>query len=454
MPHARLQPDVVRTLTKLSRASDRTSPTVFAGREDEISFLNEAVQATCQGEVGHTVVIQGVPGAGKTALLHEYAARLLLTAEQTDRPIIPVPLKSKHLNAPPLAIIREMNRWFCEYESSDKWSKMWNATANAASLAGNVLQSIFTRKDASTFLPSSKLPTSLEDALDDYFKIHFARQSGTVVLLVDEAQNLADTIQVREHLESLHCGVAGDTQVMLVCFGLANTTSRLRELGLSRLAHGHVKSIGVLSSDDAKKAITGTLGVAFAPHEFQHGPFDEERRAQWIGDAADVILAESGNFPHHITNGCRALAEIVLNEGIDENPPVEPLKSLCRDYKSEYYDTRLQPWERHKTALALAFASGNAESGWIPVGNIKRALMASDEVGDSVDAQKASAVIDEMCTCGYVELNMGECRPVLPSLTSHFIAIERTAKPHSEVVMAVQAALDHRSSGHHQHLTR
>ena len=385
---------------------------MFAGREDEIAFLNEAAQATCQGEVGHTVVIQGVPGAGKTALLHEYAARLFLTAEQTDRPIIPVPLKSKHLNAPPLAIIRE-------------------------------LQSVFTRKDTSTFLSSSKLPTSLEDALDDYFKIHFARQSGTVVLLVDEAQNLADTIQVREHLESLHCGVAGDTQVMLVCFGLANTTSRLRELGLSRLAHGHVKSIGVLSSDDAEKVITGTLGVAFAPHEFHHGPFDEERRAQWIGEAADVILAESGNFPHHITNGCRALAEIVLNEGIDENPPVEPLKSLCRDYKSEYYDTRLQPWERHKTALALAFASGNTESGWIPVGNIKRALMASDEVGDSVDAQKASAVIDEMCTCGYVELNMGECRPVLPSLTSHFIAIERTAKPHSEVVMAVQAALDH-----------
>ena len=217
MTRQSLHPAVRESLTRLAHASDRTSPTVFAGREDEIALLDAAVRATQRGEVGHTVIIQGVPGAGKTALLNEYAARLL-AAEKTERPIIPVPLNSGHLNAPATVILREMQRKFHEFEASDE------------------LQATVTRKDFSEFLASAKAPRSLSVALDDYFAVHFGRCKSTVVMLVDEAQNMSDTIQVREHLESLHSGIMENTQVMLVCFGLENTADRLCELGLSRFS--------------------------------------------------------------------------------------------------------------------------------------------------------------------------------------------------------------------------
>ena len=87
-----------------AESSDRTSPTVFVGRKDELGLLDSAVRGVQRDEAGHTVVVQGLPGAGKTALLNEYAARLLTANAGGARPIIPVPLQPGAVNAlrPPL----------------------------------------------------------------------------------------------------------------------------------------------------------------------------------------------------------------------------------------------------------------------------------------------------------------------------------------------------------------
>ena len=73
----KLPASVRDSLARLAESSDRASPTVFAGREGEFALLGAATRGAQRGEPGHTVVIHGVPGAGKTALLNEYAARLL-----------------------------------------------------------------------------------------------------------------------------------------------------------------------------------------------------------------------------------------------------------------------------------------------------------------------------------------------------------------------------------------
>ena len=227
---------------------------------------------------------------------------------------------------------------------------------------------------------------------------------------------------------------------MLACFGLANTTDRLRELGLSRLASGHVRSIGALSDEDSKRTVTGTLELALANFTFDNSASGEDQRSRWIDAAAAMILAECANFPHHLANGCRALAQTVLDEGIDDTPPTDKLRELCRGHKREYYDARLHPWARHKTALAHAFAGG--DDGWTAIENIVRALQASDDFGRPVDEETATTVIEELCTTGYVEQGMGVFRPVLPSLRSHFEEMQRNAPPSSKAVQAVRAALD------------
>ncbi len=96
--------------------------------------------------------------------------------------------------------------------------------------------------------------------------------------------------------------------------------------------------------EDAQQVVTGTLQVALANYAFGGGSLADAQLATWIGAAATAILAESGNFPHHLTNGCCALAELVLKEGIADRPPAGKLRDRCREHKREYYAARLQPW--------------------------------------------------------------------------------------------------------------
>lgn len=427
MTHPQNLPARVRdSLARLAESSDRASPTVFAGREGEFALLGAATRGAQRGEPGHTVVIHGVPGAGKTALLNEYAARLLEVGDQTEKPTIAVPLRPGDVDASPVAILQGIDRQFREFEASNVWRERLNRLAGGVSLLGNTLFAATTKKDFNEFRPSAKVPNSLPVALDDYLAFRFDRRDSTIVLLVDEAQNLNDTVQVRRHLDALHGGVKAQTTVVLACFGLANTVDRLHELGLSRLATGHVRSIGALADEDAERTVAGTLDAALADFAFD-GPSADARRKQWIGTTAATILAESGNFPHHLANGCRALAEIVLEEGIGDVPPVEGLRDRCRDHRREYYDARLRRWAHHMTALAQAFS--NEQDGWTPVADVKRALMAADDFGNPVDARTATRILKELCANGYVEQRTGACRPVLPSLSSHFNAIRHPGSP-------------------------
>ena len=446
MMKARDLPSTVRdALVLLAESSDRASPAVFAGREDEFKLLDLAVRGTQRGEAGHTVVIRGVPCAGKTALLREYAIRTLAAGDQTERPIIPVPLRPGDLDNPPLALLQQVDRQFQEFEASGEWCCKTSRMIGNGSVVGSRLFASRPRRDFNEFKASAKTPNSLPIAFDDYVAFRFDRRDSTILLMVDEAQNLSDTRHVRDHLDALHGGVYGCTQVMLACFGLANTTDCLRELGLSRLASGHVRSIGALSNEDAKHAVTGTMELALADFLFNDSASAEDQRSRWIDAAAATILAECANFPHHLANGCRALAQTVLEEGIDDMPPTKELRELCRKHKREYYDARLHPWARHKTALAHAFAGG--DEGWTAIENIVRTLQASDDFGRPVDEETATTVIEELCASGYVEQGMGVFRPVLPSLTSHFEEMQRHAPVGNKAVQAVRTALVDRGAG-------
>lgn len=435
-----LSPAVRESLVRLAETSDRATPAVFAGRSDEIDLLDSAVRGVQRREAGHTVVIQGVPGAGKTALLNEYAVRLLSAGADAERPVVPVPLQPAAIDAPPAAIVAAIDRQFRDFEESSEWKRRVNQALGGASLLGNAMFAALTRKSFKEFTPSAAAPDSFSVALDEYISFRFDRRKSTIVLLVDEAQNLYDTKQVRDFLETVHTSTTERTQVLLACFGLGNTASHLRELGLSRLATGHKRSIDVLLDDEAKRVVRGTLEVAFADHVFAEEPHDKAQRSRWIGAAAAAILEESANFPHHLTNGCRALARIVLEQGIGDDPPVRKLRELCRTQRREYYDARLEPWQDHTTALAEVFGAGTGE--WVRVADAKGALMVADDLGDSMDAQTASAIVRDLRANGYIEVHAGKCRPALPSLTSHFAEIRNTLEADNEVVQAIRGAVD------------
>ncbi len=59
----------------LSWRKDRSSPVHFAGRASELGAILSTVANAQAGAAGLTLVVQGAPGSGKTALLREAASR-------------------------------------------------------------------------------------------------------------------------------------------------------------------------------------------------------------------------------------------------------------------------------------------------------------------------------------------------------------------------------------------
>ena len=165
---------------------------------------------------------------------------------------------------------------------------------------GNLVTAMATKKDIRDFRSSPRAPDSLGAALAEYATTRFGVKSCVFLLLVDEAQNIPNTDRVKAHLGALHLGVGEGVKVQLVCFGLGTTVQHLAALGLSRLATGHARSIGVLSDQDARTVVTGTINETLKHPELDQDAFGEHEREKWIDTAASAILTESSNFPHHL----------------------------------------------------------------------------------------------------------------------------------------------------------
>ena len=136
--------DVRDSLARLTRRGDRSPPAVFVGREAELDLFESATKGVMEGARGHTVVVQGVPGAGKTALLDEYAARLLAANGNDSPPVVPVPLRPSDLNKSALAIIQEVDRQFGKADASKEWAAMVNRMVCGTTFIANTLLAMIT----------------------------------------------------------------------------------------------------------------------------------------------------------------------------------------------------------------------------------------------------------------------------------------------------------------------
>ena len=425
-------------MARMADVSDRTRPAVFVGREDEIALLDAAVRGVRRGDVGHTVVVQGLPGAGKTALLHEYGSRVL-ASDASSGLVVPVPLGPEDLDMPPLAMVKTIDQSFLDHDAQGTWRRRINQVLAKGMVVGDMVVAAMTKKTIGDFKPTADAPESFGLALNEYAAFRFGAKSTTFLLLLDEAQSVPDTNRARAYLSALHRGMGGGVKVVLACFGLSNTTERLRGLGLSRLASDHVRTLDVLSNDEAKETVRKTLELALADFTFDHGSFDERERSLWIETATNAILKDSGNFPHHLANGCKELGRILLAEGISREPPVGRLREMCSKRRREYYDARLAPWRNHITALAYGF--GEAAAGWSSVADVVNAVMAADEYGMPVQRQTAIAALEGLRAASLIEVSKGACRPVVPSMGAYFRELRADGGQDNAVAMALRAAL-------------
>ena len=307
----------------LAAHTDRASPVHFAGRDAELGLILSRGTRAQPVAAGNTIVLQGAPGAGKTALLNETAVRF----EALDGRNRAIFFGSPWTRAGEGAVLERL--------------------AHAAfGVSPEVFNRVETRSESATAGPrmasagrTRSIATSPPD-LGEWIRFENryagrADEAAHTLILADESQTFED--DAGPLLKALH--TQNRFPFLLVCGGLSDTQERLASLGLSRLDGDSVLQLGAMSTAEAREAafesIMWTLAGGAAP-PIRH-------TAAEVKCWADKVAEASMGWPQHLASYLKgvwhALAESTALELSDENlqAALRHGESLCK----RYYGSRL-----------------------------------------------------------------------------------------------------------------
>ena len=298
-------------------ANDRGRARYFHGRARIINRFNRLCQNALVDKGGTIFLIQGSPGAGKTALLHELSAR---AARQRW---LVVRITRSALESPAV-MMQAIGKAYKTQSSARRrfglpWAKFeWERAQSGLQTVELVLQRVKT--------------------------------SGRGLLLrIDEAQKLARTSgkQAEDALESIHEGGLG-RPVILLAGGLGLTEQAFDALGVSRFHEDCLIYLGRLSTESERAVIRDWL-VKGGKARGDVGP--------WI----DAIAKESDGWPQHIVSFADPASQVIRQSGGTMTPQgLGLVLSEGRRRKTRYYAHRCKGLEWDDQALlgALVYHGG------------------------------------------------------------------------------------------------
>ena len=201
----------------IPRVRERGLAKYFHGRENVRSFFAQLRADAIQDRAGTIFLIQGAPGAGKTALLHQ------------------------------CAVEANLDGWLV--------AKIYNqALHNPAIMAQNAGEPYIARKERVTTLDAKVIArettTEMAGAVPQVLK-ELTPDTG-LLLLLDEAQTIGDLAKrpygpsVTTTLNAIHNGDL-DRPVILLAGGLGISQKAFGDLGISRFDGGCIVNLGRLS---------------------------------------------------------------------------------------------------------------------------------------------------------------------------------------------------------------
>ena len=303
----------------------------FRGRDREYEVFRSAVTSLGEGMVGGgTMIFQGAPGAGKSALMGE-CMEAIRRHSTPETPWVAVSVNPDSLRFPD-RVVRAMVS-----ATNVEGQRLRERASGAVSrvlegfldLGRQILREIPNRDLSVGGVSWSK--RQREVSAEGLF-CHVAPLLGKfhIVVFVDEAQNTPAGDATRGVLDCLHRDSQG-IPLVAAFFGLGDTQDVLRQCGLSRFADGRVVNLEPLAYEDAACAIRDAL-VAY---DFSA---TSEERAVWVDRLAEL----SQGWPQHINSVSVAASGIIRDNGyrIDAGR-LDAAVAAAEEYKQEYYAGRL-----------------------------------------------------------------------------------------------------------------
>ena len=419
----------------------------FVGRDGILSDLMSAVKATLRGSKGMTRVVQGVPGAGKTAICDEFIRRhqgedIAWFDEDGGKhraAVFCVDLSPSALNAPPLTFVQGIHeKWLRHCRSLDAGLKQ--AGRAHLSRLSDIVRLWLRRSTEHESLEKTGALTersSLDACVGAYCHDYWG-EDLVIALCVDEAQNCPGTDYAKAILGGLH-NREHPARIAPLLFGLPNTLDHVSDqekgLGLSRLNMRAIHDICLLEPGQAREIVEGTfdkLGLewgnpGWSRHLGSLG-FSPTQWDDWRNGIADAIAEGSSDFPQHVTLGLHAACQALIDRRetlapTDLDDMLKGIRATHHQRKTSYYQQRLSSVIQYGAALgAICRKAAESPVGGVTHADAKRAIAVGSSADDEpLDSTQANAILKQVLGKGVLrQLRNGRVAPpAIPSMAAY-----------------------------------
>ena len=434
---------------------ERDAPMAFVGRDGILSDLMSAVKATLRGSKGMTRVVQGVPGAGKTAICDEFIRRhqgedIAWFDEDGGKhraAVFCVDLSPSALNAPPLTFVQGIHeKWLRHCRSLEAGLKQ-AGRAHLSRLSDIVRLWLRRSTEHESVEKTGALTerSSLDACVGAYCHDYWG-EDMVIALCVDEAQNCPGTDHAKAILGGLH-NREHPARIAPLLFGLPNTLDHVSDqekgLGLSRLNMRAIHDICLLEPGQAREIVEGTfdkLGLewgnpGWSRHLGSLG-FSPTQWDDWRDGIADAIAEGSSDFPQHVTLGLHVACQALIDRRetlapTDLDDMLKGIRATHHQRKTSYYQQRLSSVIQYGTALgAICRKAAESPVGGVTHADAKRAIAVGSSADDEpLDSTQANAILKQVLGKGVLrQLRNGRVAPpAIPSMSTYLDGVLQNA---------------------------
>lgn len=350
-------PDIREHLRRLINRGTRADPIVFVGRDSERGRVRDtSLELPPDGPHGCTLLIQGPPGCGKTALISRLRTDLEADADVGVMTFLDVPVDTMAEN-----IYGRLASFLVGATSPTRGRTERRQYSGALSLPGLA-------RSAASVSRSETSPSFVHsDAIAGERKGAWSPKQRVVVFM-DEIQNVVPGTRIAHLLRDLH--TQDRIPVLLVFAGLSNSELALSDAGLSRIENRI--HLGRLSDRDAFDCAQRSLRKTLAL-----GVPGSDATVEWW---ATALAEASDDWPRHLQVYLQATWQALLDQGspnLDE-ADIDGVVQSGDDLRESYYKARISASKTPLPVIGALHRSmangdrlGEAEARWI--------------IGDAVD---------------------------------------------------------------------